>query len=375
MKVIVVSGCAGSCEWVRSGTSGCIRSLCKAKLTSEPPRLLQSLRKCLVLANVGIAHTPASIFHRLFKVGGFDLSHFITFIFFHGFWVLSTPPLPLNVLRERIKRQQKIKQPSNLFLTKYLGYYVYLLNIFPDGIFTSTLANLGNICTTETLGILSKGPKTFHPSLSKVDSELYRQHPPHRQRCYLSVNNKEINLEYEYPLRADTGRFSGLFTTFLLASECRPDSARNGAFFSASSKAFLRLLSLSPASFDIISGPLMQKKKAPVSFATALAIKVLPEPGGSPSQYISVSGATTQYSETTVLRQSANYMGPNSITSEELQLLHGLRLVLTDLKKKPPPGSPSDLSRKSRIQQKRNLRNDEYNLWLQEKKRKESGYK
>ncbi|KAL0907628.1 hypothetical protein M5K25_022047 [Dendrobium thyrsiflorum] len=70
----------------------------------------------------------------------------------------------------------------------------------------------------------------------------------------------------------------------------------NGAFFSASSKAFLRLLSLSPANFDIISGPLMQKKKAPVSFATALAINVLPEPGGSPSQKISVSGATTQYS-------------------------------------------------------------------------------
>ncbi|BAS82334.1 Os03g0151850 [Oryza sativa Japonica Group] len=54
----------------------------------------------------------------------------------------------------------------------------------------------------------------------------------------------------------------------------------DGAFFSASSNAFLRLLSLSPASFDIISGPLIRKKKAPVSLATALAMRVFPEPGG-----------------------------------------------------------------------------------------------
>ena len=49
-----------------------------------------------------------------------------------------------------------------------------------------------------------------------------------------------------------------------------------GAFFSASSKAFRRLLSDSPASLDMISGPLIRKKNAPVSFATALAISVLP---------------------------------------------------------------------------------------------------
>jgi len=36
-----------------------------------------------------------------------------------------------------------------------------------------------------------------------------------------------------------------------------------GAFFSASSNAFRRLLSLSPASFDMISGPLIRKKNAP----------------------------------------------------------------------------------------------------------------
>ena len=53
-----------------------------------------------------------------------------------------------------------------------------------------------------------------------------------------------------------------------------------GLFFSASSKAFLRLPSASPAIFDIIYGPLIKKKKAPVSLATALAMSVFPEPGG-----------------------------------------------------------------------------------------------
>ena len=50
-----------------------------------------------------------------------------------------------------------------------------------------------------------------------------------------------------------------------------------GAFFSASSKAFLKFDSDSPAIFDMISGPFIRKKKAPVSLATARAIKVLPE--------------------------------------------------------------------------------------------------
>lgn len=47
-----------------------------------------------------------------------------------------------------------------------------------------------------------------------------------------------------------------------------------------SSKAFRRLDSDSPAILDMISGPLIKKKNAPVSFATALAIKVFPDPGG-----------------------------------------------------------------------------------------------
>ena len=40
----------------------------------------------------------------------------------------------------------------------------------------------------------------------------------------------------------------------------------------------------SPANLDIISGPFMRKKKAPVSFATALATRVLPVPGGPKSK-------------------------------------------------------------------------------------------
>ena len=60
-----------------------------------------------------------------------------------------------------------------------------------------------------------------------------------------------------------------------------------GEFFSASSKAFLRLDSDSPANLLIISGPLMRKKKAPVSLATARAIRVLPVPKTNSNQFYS----------------------------------------------------------------------------------------
>jgi hypothetical protein len=53
-----------------------------------------------------------------------------------------------------------------------------------------------------------------------------------------------------------------------------------GLCFYAYSKAFLRFPSASPAILDIIYGPLIRKKKAPVSLATALAIRVFPDPGG-----------------------------------------------------------------------------------------------
>ena len=51
-------------------------------------------------------------------------------------------------------------------------------------------------------------------------------------------------------------------------------------FPSSCSLPFLRLLSDSPAILLMISGPLMRKKKAPVSLATARAISVFPVPGG-----------------------------------------------------------------------------------------------
>lgn len=53
-----------------------------------------------------------------------------------------------------------------------------------------------------------------------------------------------------------------------------------GLCFSAYSKAFLKLPSAYPAILDIIYGPFIKKKNAPVSFATARAINVFPEPGG-----------------------------------------------------------------------------------------------
>lgn len=67
-----------------------------------------------------------------------------------------------------------------------------------------------------------------------------------------------------------------------------------GLFFSASSKAFLKFPSASPAILLIISGPFIKKKKAPVSLATALAIKVLPLPGG-PYNSTPLGGLTPKF--------------------------------------------------------------------------------
>mmetsp|Transcript_26041 Transcript_26041/g.62131 ORF Transcript_26041/g.62131 Transcript_26041/m.62131 type:complete len:218 (-) Transcript_26041:823-1476(-) len=53
-----------------------------------------------------------------------------------------------------------------------------------------------------------------------------------------------------------------------------------GWFFSASSKHRRRCPSDSPDFPDITSGPLMRKKKAPLSLASAWPIMVLPHPGG-----------------------------------------------------------------------------------------------
>jgi len=45
-------------------------------------------------------------------------------------------------------------------------------------------------------------------------------------------------------------------------------------FFSASSNTFLKLLSLSPAILLMILGPMIKKKKALVSFATARTMSI-----------------------------------------------------------------------------------------------------
>ena len=62
----------------------------------------------------------------------------------------------------------------------------------------------------------------------------------------------------------------GLFTLGVMASISSMKTIA-GAFFPPPSKALRRLDSASPAIFDMISRPLITKKKAPVSFATAQA--------------------------------------------------------------------------------------------------------
>mmetsp|Transcript_11930 Transcript_11930/g.19425 ORF Transcript_11930/g.19425 Transcript_11930/m.19425 type:complete len:240 (-) Transcript_11930:462-1181(-) len=81
----------------------------------------------------------------------------------------------------------------------------------------------------------------------------------------------------------ETTRFSTSPLVFSLLGAIESISSMKmmaGEFFSASSKALRRLDSDSPDILDIISGPLIKKKKAPVSLATALARRVFPEPGG-----------------------------------------------------------------------------------------------
>mmetsp|Transcript_16313 Transcript_16313/g.23902 ORF Transcript_16313/g.23902 Transcript_16313/m.23902 type:complete len:236 (-) Transcript_16313:7-714(-) len=99
-----------------------------------------------------------------------------------------------------------------------------------------------------------------------------------------------MTITLERPLRpsmstssCDTIRFSTsplAFSRFGAMESISSMKMIAGELASASSKALRSWLSDSPAIFDMISGPLMVKKKAPVSLATARAIKVLPEPGG-----------------------------------------------------------------------------------------------
>ena len=96
-----------------------------------------------------------------------------------------------------------------------------------------------------------------------------------------------------------------------------------GEFFSASSKAFLKFDSDSPANLDIISGPLMRKKNAPVSLATALARRVLPVPGG-PNMRIPRGGFTPEIRQ--LLQPD---MGQFSLFSKFLFSIHISKSILS----------------------------------------------
>ena len=93
-----------------------------------------------------------------------------------------------------------------------------------------------------------------------------------------------------------------------------------GEFFSASSKAFLRLDSDSPANLLIISGPLMRKKKAPVSLATARAIRVLPVPKTNSNQLCSYAKQfdRIQQSASTTSNRNHKYIKNNHTKSKFL---------------------------------------------------------
>ncbi|CAL6335345.1 unnamed protein product [Bathycoccus prasinos] len=106
--------------------------------------------------------------------------------------------------------------------------------------------------------------------------------------CAKAVLKWSLLMAIESKISASISSSSKSMTSIFSRMHCNAASVHNAAksaptkpcFFSASSKAFLKLDSDSPANLDMISGPLIKKKNAPVSFATALAIKVFPEPGG-----------------------------------------------------------------------------------------------
>ena len=69
----------------RSAAAGLVG---KAKLAAKAARLLQRLRKHLVLANVAVAHGPARILHSLLKVVLANLRHRVALVH-HGVGVVG----------------------------------------------------------------------------------------------------------------------------------------------------------------------------------------------------------------------------------------------------------------------------------------------
>ena len=105
----------------------------------------------------------------------------------------------------------------------------------------------------------------------------------HKHVNWIPVKTDYIYLNWHLRSGKAAMEFTCIILTFSRLGAIASNSSMKmilGEFFSASSKAFLRLLSDSPASLLIISGPLMRKKNDPVSLATALAIRVFPVPGG-----------------------------------------------------------------------------------------------
>mmetsp|Transcript_20168 Transcript_20168/g.54110 ORF Transcript_20168/g.54110 Transcript_20168/m.54110 type:complete len:236 (+) Transcript_20168:1218-1925(+) len=134
------------------------------------------------------------------------------------------------------------------------------------------------------------------PSTSGGSTWILRSKRPGRVRALSSTSARLVAARTTTPLLASKPSISvrSWFTVCSRSSlpcpkpalRCRPTASISsmkmidGAFFSASSNALRRLPSASPAIFDMISGPLIRKKKAPVSLATARAINVFPLPGG-----------------------------------------------------------------------------------------------
>lgn len=105
----------------------------------------------------------------------------------------------------------------------------------------------------------------------------------------MSLNNKQFIINFMVIRITIVNKIT--FSRFGAIASNSSINIIEGEFLSASSKAFRKLLSDSPASLLMISGPLIRKKNAPVSLATARAMSVLPVPGG-PYNKIPLGGFT-----------------------------------------------------------------------------------
>ena len=99
VEVVVIVSARTSGEHVR--VAGCVqigaaarsvgarRAVGKAEVVAEAARLLQRLRKCLILADVRITDRTPSVLHGLLKMGFGDLGNGVDVfvVVLHGIWV------------------------------------------------------------------------------------------------------------------------------------------------------------------------------------------------------------------------------------------------------------------------------------------------